>query len=211
MIENNTEITFHSNQWNREHSENFQIGLMTNVETYPSTREIINLLMKLGGLPEETNIESDILLQVSQCLSQNTRAIHDWLYKLIREKKTLSYTDRVHEIAFMMVKGNDGMNILKKEVLELQFPEGRRMCDASTIISCLYLLGRMTEENRQYEPFELKDAADLILVNGNQLAEYLSEQARLGRSMVIKVEFAPLPFSDNSYSRSNNELTLQAV
>ena len=211
MIDNNTEITFHSNEWNREHSENFEIGLMTKVETYPSTREIINLLMKLGGLPEETNIESDIILQVAQCLSQNSQTIHDWLYKLIREKKTLSYTDRVHEIAFMMVKGNDGMNILKKEVLELQFPEGRRMCDASTVINCLYLLGRLEDSKRRYEPFELKNAADLILVNGIQMAEYLSEQAGLGRSMVIKVEFAPLPFSDNSYSRSNNELTLQAV
>ena len=199
MIKNHTEITFQSNEWNIEHTENFQIGLMTKVETYPSTREIINLLMKLGGLPAETNIESDILLQVAQCLSQNSQTIHNWLYKLIWQKKTLSYTDRVHEIAFMMVKGNDGISTLQNDVLELQFPEGRRMCDASTIISCLYLFGRLDESKRTYEPFELKNAADLILVNGIQMAEYLSEQARLGRGMMVVKRELPDAQEDDHY------------
>jgi hypothetical protein len=85
----------------------------------------------------------------------------------------------------MMIKGNDGMNILHNDVLELEFPEGRRMCNASTIVNCLYLLGRLEDSNRRYEPFELKDAAELILANGNQIADYLSEQARLGRGMMV--------------------------
>ena len=211
MSRNETEITFHSNEWNREHAENFQIGLMTKVETYPSTREIINVLIKLGGLPAETNIDRGTLFQVSHWLSQNSRTIHDWLYKLVNQRQSLSYSDEVNRIAYITIRDNDGIKTLQKDVLELEFPEGRRMCDASTIINCLYLLGRLDEPNREYESFELKDAADLILANGNQLAEYLSEQARLGRNMVIVAESAPEPFSDTSYFRSGKELTLQTV
>ena len=162
-----------------EFTDNFQFDLFTRMETYTLTPEMSLLLDHLGSLNTFPEINQQTLMQVSTCVRQNVQNIHRWLNHLIQSRSTLSYTEAVDSEPIITIT-NKGLGTLnmQNEVLELDFPDGKQTCNASTVISCLYMLGRMTEECREYEPFELKDAAEFLLYNGTRLADCLFESAK---------------------------------
>jgi hypothetical protein len=180
-----------------EFTNSFQIGLFTSMETYTLTPEMIQLLDHLGSWNALTEINQHSLIQVSTCVRQNVQTIHRWLSTLIESRSTLSYTDAERSTPTITVTNNEfGINTIQNDVLELDFPDGKRMCNVSTIINCLYLLGRLTEENRAYEPFELSDAAVYLLSNGTRLANCLVNHGQWDKGISPNQSF-PSTFNES--------------